>query len=65
MEMAQGATALHLAAEEGHWSVVECLVGWGATLSVTDARGNTPMHNVASNKKEAVPESPHLRKVST
>lgn len=63
VETAESATALHLAAERGHWSVVECLVGWGAAVNMSDARGNTPMHIVASNKRETIPESPHLRKV--
>ena len=59
------ATPLHLAAYQGHWNVLECLVGWGAMLNVMDKNGDTPLHFVIASTKELPVESTQLKKVSS
>ena len=56
-------TPLHYATNRGHWSAVEILVGWGAVLNSTDAKGDTPLSNVVKGKKSTLPISPQLLKV--
>ena len=56
-------TALHEAVASAHWSVVECLVGWGAALDLVSSDGNTPLHLVVKSKSAVIPESPQLVKV--
>ena len=58
------ATPLHLAADRASWAVVECLVGWGALLNVTDVNGETPLHIVVYRKSPTVPDSVQLKMVS-
>ena len=57
-------TALHGAAEYSYWSVIECLVGWGAALNLVNRSGNTPLHNVVGLKSPEIPESPQLMQVN-
>ena len=56
-------TPLFLAASEGHWSVVECLVGWGSVLNAANVNGDTPLHSVVSSAKSSPVESTHLKEV--
>ena len=56
-------TALHMAAEISKWSVVECLIGWGAALNLVDQNGNTPLHCVIETKSFTNPESPQIKGV--
>ena len=37
-------TPLHIAVHEGHITIVERLVGFGANVNATDEPGNTPLH---------------------
>ena len=57
-------TPLHCAAEAAHWSVLECLVGWGAALDSVNRNGHTPLHIVTGGKRSVTPESPQLKQVS-
>lgn len=61
------ATPLHLAAMKSgwssDWSVIECLVGWGAALNLVDVDGNTPLHIVIQVKGAITPESSQLKQV--
>ena len=60
-----GYTALHLACERGNVRCVEYLVGYGADVGATSARGNPPLY-VVINKKNMKPLSkwtPHLNEV--
>ena len=41
-----GATALHLACVKGNVRSIECLVGYGAAVELTDDKGLTPLHYV-------------------
>ena len=43
-------TPLHIASREGHIKSLECLVGYGADVEVTDLQGNTPLHFVLAKK---------------
>lgn len=45
MEDYDGRTPLHIAACEGHYNVVEYLLGHGATVYAKDRYGHTPLHN--------------------
>ena len=63
-ESFQNATALHLSAARGYWSVVECLVGWGASLTIADYQGNTSLHLVTRAKNDNFLNSPHLKMVN-
>lgn len=58
------ATALHLAAFRGHWSTVECLVGWGALLNTADMNGDTPLSIVVREKNPSAVSTPQLQKVN-
>ncbi|KAG9195028.1 hypothetical protein G6011_00148 [Alternaria panax] len=42
-EAKAGSTALHLASEFGHASIVKLLLDAGATINLQDSRGNTPI----------------------
>ena len=55
---------LHAAVQYSHWSVVECLVGWGAALNPTNNKGNTPLHDVIRLQSPVIPESPQLKLVN-
>ena len=56
-------TPLHVAVTQSYWSVVECLVGWGAALDPVGNDGDTALH-MAINVKTAVrPTSPTLKRV--
>lgn len=48
---AAGDTALHLAAEFGHFAVAELLVASNATVNVTDREGSTPLHMAACTRR--------------
>ena len=39
-------TALYIAASEGHTRCVEALVGYGADVTITNAEGKSPLHQV-------------------
>ena len=56
-------TPLLLAAHERLWSMVECLVGWGSVLNVTDVNGDTPLHFVVSSTESSPVQSTHLKEV--
>lgn len=58
-------TALHLAAQYGHYALIECLVGWGAALNRIDVLGNTPLWLVVSHKKNTTLFTPQLKLVCT
>lgn len=47
MEDSNGNTALHLAARNGHDSIVQALIESGADLGATDQRGDTPLEMAA------------------
>ena len=51
-----GQTILHIAAFEGHLSIVELLVEQGAPLSTQDKNGWTPLHCASSNRHLRVVE---------
>ena len=53
-----------MAIKKSHWSVVECLVGWGALLNLVDIGGNTPLHSVITSKSVISPESPQIKQVN-
>ena len=57
-------TPLHMAIDKSHWSVVECLVGWGALLNVVDCDGNTPLHILITLRSVKDPGSPQIKQVS-
>ena len=59
-------TALHLAVHQGHFCIVERLVGYGANLNIQDINGDTPLHIalVRDNADVLNSESPQLRRVS-
>ena len=59
-----GGTPLHVAAAKTHWSVLECLVGWGAALNTVDGEGDTPLLIVTVRRSCVIPESPQLNQVS-
>ena len=63
IETENHSTPLMLAADMGHWSVVERLVGLGAVLNATDDKGNTPLHLVVSSAKSFPVESTELKQV--
>ena len=56
-------TPLHMAIKSSRWSVVECLVGWGALLNVVDRDGNTPLHTVNKLMSVNSPGSPQIEQV--
>ena len=57
-------TALHFAICHSRWSVVECLVGWGALLNLVDRGGHTPLYTVISLRSVKDPGSPQIKQVS-
>ena len=57
-------TPLHIATNKSRWSVVECLVGWGALLNVVDCDGNTPLHIVIALRSVKDPGSPQIKQVN-
>ena len=57
-------TPLHLAAFKSYWSVIECLVGWGADLNSTDRIGYTPVRVIIVRKSDVKPTSPTLKMVN-
>ena len=57
-------TPLHAAADRNCWSVLECLVGWGAELNVADIGGRTPLNVVVRHKSSVVPDSMQLKMVN-
>ena len=58
-------TPLQIAAEKPQWSVLECLVGWGAALNLVNRHGNTPLHAVTMLRSPVTPDSPQLNEVDT
>lgn len=57
---------LHVASREGYPRSIECLVGYGADVGVTDQQGNTPLHYILA-KKNVKPLSDwtlHLNEVT-
>ena len=56
-------TPLHMAIHKSRWSVVECLVGWGALLNVVDSDGNTPLH-ILITLRSVDPGSPQIKQVN-
>ena len=57
-------TPLHLAISKSRWSIVECLVGWGALLNLVDHDGNTPLHKVITLRSVKDPGSPQIKQVN-
>ena len=57
-------TPLRYAAARASWAVMECLMGWGAQLDVTDVTGETALHTVVRKKSPVVPDSEQLKMVS-
>ena len=57
-------TPLHIATNKSRWSVVECLVGWGALLNVVDCEGNTPLHILITLRSVKDPGSPQIKQVN-
>ena len=57
-------TPLHMAIHKSRWSVVECLVGWGALLNVVDCDGNTPLHILITSRSVKDPGSPQIEQVN-
>ena len=60
-------TPLHMAINKSHWSVVECLVGWGAllnVLNVVNCDGNTPLHVLITLRSVKDPGSPQIKQVN-
>ena len=58
-------TALHVAVDQNHPSIVELLVGHGVDLSVVDENGETALH-MAVHKTDVLDisdDSPELKKV--
>ena len=59
-------TPLHIAVKEGYPRSTECLVGYGADVTITDLLGHTVLHAVLG-KKNMKPLSEwtvHLNRVS-
>ena len=57
-------TPLHWAISTSRWSVVECLVGWGALLNVVDCNGSTPLHILITLRSVKDPGSPQIKQVT-
>ena len=59
-------TPLHMATMRGNSRVVECLVGYGASLNAADSDEDTALHLVLDKKEVDAPssETPELKKVS-
>ena len=53
----RGAKAIHLAAAQGHWEVIQRLINWGASLRDEDAEGCNPLHYAAGGGQVTVMES--------
>ena len=60
-----GETALHLAVQQGHYRIVERLVGFGASLNIVDHDGNTCLHHaLASQVPGSISaDAPQIQKV--
>lgn len=58
-------TALHIAAHEGHASMIELLVGYGADLNAAIEDGNTALHLIVvkKNVKPLDSTTPYLLQV--
>ena len=58
-------TALHIAAHEGHSSMIELLVGYGADLNAILEEGNTLLHIIVvkQNMKALDTTTPYLLQV--
>ena len=56
-------TPLHVAITQSYWSVVECLVGWGAALDPVGKKGDTALHVAINVKNAERPTSPTLKRV--
>ena len=56
-------TPLHSAAMNSKWSVVECLVGWGAALNLVNSNEDTPLHLLIKSKDAQPPETSQLKQV--
>lgn len=50
----KGVTALHIAAEDRNFVLVDVLLGYGADTSIKDHNGNTPLHVASSNGSSAI-----------
>ena len=59
-------TPLHVAILKGYSRIIECLVGYGASLNVGDCDGDTPLHLVLDrDKMEALSsETPEMNEVN-
>ena len=57
-------TPLHVAISKSYWSVVECLVGWGAALDPIGNDGDTALHMAINVKAVVTPTSPTLKRVN-
>jgi len=56
MDTMQQQAAMHIAAMEGHWGVVNCLLEQGASHSQEDGRGRTPLMLAAAGGHAALAE---------
>jgi ankyrin repeat protein len=59
-------TALHVAMQQDNASIIERLIGFGASLNVQDANGDTPLHLVIMRKSTnaiVTKDTPQLKKL--
>ena len=60
-------TPLHCTSIEGHGTIIEALVGYGADLNAADTEGNTALHIILIKKVGMPPNedlTPQIMKVS-